>query len=258
MGDALSSAELAVLAAALGSDASPWIDDSDLLGLDRPILGLRLEAAREGLILRELADAQPDGSLRVRAPMDGLLRDALVAPVGFELQHARAGGTPERAQFGLAGGGAVAHRWLSGDAHTFYRLENVSNIEAEVLNLAAPPEGRTSREYEVPQAVMAALARTPPEPEGRLRALLNEAGVEPGDAEALLRAGLAPAQQTVFWSIGLRGNQVQARALLWFSDAATSWLITNFDASGNVVVGPATRADIQRSIAAVISAASAA
>ena len=95
MSETLSSAELAVLAAAVGSNASPWIEDSALLELDRPILTQRLAAAREGLELREIARTAPDGSLSILPPLDGLLRDALGATVGFELQLARAGAPAE-------------------------------------------------------------------------------------------------------------------------------------------------------------------
>ena len=70
MSETLSSAELAVLAAAVGSNASPWIEDSALLELDRPILTQRLAAAREGLELREIARTAPDGSLSVLPPLD--------------------------------------------------------------------------------------------------------------------------------------------------------------------------------------------
>nr|MBP7601539.1 hypothetical protein [Thermoflexales bacterium] len=112
MSETLSSAELAVLAAAVGSNASPWIEDSALLELDRPILTQRLAAAREGLELREIARTAPDGSLSILPPVDGLLRDALGATVGFELQLARAGAPAERIQIGVAAGSCVAHRWL--------------------------------------------------------------------------------------------------------------------------------------------------
>lgn len=257
MSETLSSAELAVLAAAVGSNASPWIEDSALLELDRPILTQRLAAAREGLELREIARTAPDGSLSILPPLDGLLRDALGATVGFELQLARAGAPAERIQIGVAAGSCVAHRWLPGDSHVFYRLAGPAEIVDEVMQLGgaglpAPPE---AREYRIPQAVVTALARNPAEPEESLRAMLIGAQVTPADVEALLRAGLAPASQCVFWSIGLLGEQVQARALLWFSDAATGWMITNFDDAGQVTLQRAGEADIRRAVASVIAAA---
>ncbi len=257
MPDTLSSAELAVLAAALDSDASPWIEDSALLALDRPILTKRLAAAREGLELREIARAAPDGSLSVSPPVDGLLRDALGATVGFEMQLARAGEPAERIQIGMAAGSCVAHRWLAGDSHAFYRLPGPAEIVDEVVRLGGSglPTPIEAREYRIPHAVVTALAQTPPEPEESVRAMLAGAKLNPADVEALLRAGLAPSRQCVFWSIGLQGEQVQARALMWFADAATGWMITNFDDAGQVTLQRAGEADIRRAVASVVAAA---
>jgi hypothetical protein len=257
MPETLSSAELAVLAAALGSNASPWIEDSALLALDRPILAQRLAAAREGLELREIAEAGPDGGLRLLPPHDGLLRDALSATIGFEMQIARADAPAERLQVGMTGAGGVAHRWLAGDDHLFCRLAGPAEIADEVMKLGAAglPPPAAAREYRIPHAVMTALAREPAEPEPALRTMLTGAGVSPQDVEALLRAGLTPASQCVFWSIGLRGAQVQARALMWFADATSGWMITNFDDGGQVTLQTAGEAEVRRAVDAVIAAA---
>ena len=257
MPDTLSSAELAVLAAALGSDASPWIEDSALLALDRPMLTRRLAAAREGLELREIAVAAPDGSLSVSPPVEGLLRDALGATVGFEMQLARAGAPAERIQIGIAAGSCVAHRWLAGDSHAFYRLAGSAEVVNEIVRLGGSglPVPAEAREYRIPHAVVTALAQNPPEPEESLRAMLIGAKVNPADVEALLRAGLAPSSQCVFWSIGLQAEQVRARALMWFTDAATGWMITNFDDAGQVALQRAGEADIRRAVASVVAAA---
>jgi hypothetical protein len=257
MPETLSSAELVVLAAALDSNASPWIEDSALLALDRPILIKRLEGAREGLELREIAKARPDGSLSVLPPIEGLLRDALGATLGFEMQVARAREPAERLQVGMTGAGGVAHRWLAGEGHLFYRLAGPAEIADEVMKLGAAgmPNPVEAREYRIPHAVMTALAREPAEPEPSLRAILTGAGVSPQDVEALLRTGLAPASQCVFWSIGLRGEQLQAWALMWFADAISGWMITNFDETGQVTLQTAGEADVRRAVDAVIAAA---
>ena len=257
MDETLSSAELTVMAAALGSNASPWIEDSTLLELDRPILARRLAGAREGLELRGIAESRPDGSLRVLPPYDGLLQDALSAAVGFELQLTQAGGPAERLQAGMASGGWVVHRWLAGDEHLFYRAAGPAALEAEVMGLGGVhlPARAEAREYVLPRDVMEALARQPAEPEEALRAMLAGAGVAPGDVNAILRSGLAPRSQCVFWSIGLLGTAVQARVLMWFSDAETSWLIANFDASGQIRLQAADEPAVRRAVNSVIAAA---
>jgi hypothetical protein len=122
MGDTVSSAEIAVIAAALGADASPWIEDSDLLQLDRPILARRLIGGRDGLLLRELAVEREDGSLEIREALASAFMDAQRATVCFELQHAAAGAPAVRVQFCAAGDGLVLHRWHSAEEHSFERL----------------------------------------------------------------------------------------------------------------------------------------
>jgi hypothetical protein len=125
-----------------------------------------------------------------------------------------------------------------------------------VVALAPPGEAAGEpRLYRVPHGIMAALAQTPPLSEEALRARLAGAGLPEADARALLQAGLAPARQSVFLATGLRGERFEARGLMWFSDASTSWLITNFDEAGMVTLQTAGEADVQRAIAAVITAA---
>ena len=80
MSETLSSAELAVLAAAVGSNASPWIEDSALLELDRPILTRRLAAARESnpetakLVARQVLDSALLSAGLLEKPADFIKR----------------------------------------------------------------------------------------------------------------------------------------------------------------------------------------
>ena len=51
----LTSAEIALLMAALPADPRPFIGDSDLVNVDSTVLYRRMEAAREGVLARRLA-----------------------------------------------------------------------------------------------------------------------------------------------------------------------------------------------------------
>lgn len=255
MAELLSIAELVVLASAVGGNGSPWAEGSALMDLDRPLLVERLGAAREGLLLRGLASTRDDGALRVTAPLDGLIGDAPSAKVGFEVLHAQAGAPASRVQFGLAGDSVVAHVWHGIEEHSFERLASPVEIAAWVMRFAPPHESPgLSRAYSVPHAVMTALAKTPPEPADALRAQLVEAGVPTVEADSLLRAGLTPERQSVFMAMRLGEDRLQARALMWFADAQSSWLIGNFDAGGRVELQTANPAEVERAIAAVVAA----
>ncbi|HRE28980.1 MAG TPA: hypothetical protein PK954_20220, partial [Anaerolineales bacterium] len=59
----LTSAELALLMAALPADPRPFIGDSDLVNVDSTVLYRRMEAAREGVLARRLATVRDDNSL---------------------------------------------------------------------------------------------------------------------------------------------------------------------------------------------------
>ncbi|HKZ69562.1 MAG TPA: hypothetical protein VJ020_05755 [Anaerolineales bacterium] len=256
----LSAAELCVLLTAISVDPQPFIDGSDLISLNRTHLFQRLSAAREGLLLRKLAKVQPDDSLAVADPTRDLLLKSAQPKAGFQLFHARAGAIPQRILFSVTNTGTVMHRIKGIVEHLIQPLPlaDPSAIVEAVLKLSAPPapaSRATPKTYSVPHQVMAALAGTPPKPNPELLPLLTGAGLSATDAEALLSAGTQPTQQTVFTAIAARGGQIGSGGAMWFADAKSAWLFSDFNQGGQVTVQRATNAAVREAINALITEA---
>ena len=254
----LSSGELCVLLSALDVDPRPFIDGSDLMALERPELTRRLMACRESLLIRKLAEARPDNSLAVEATTHGLLLQVVQPQTAFELLHARSGSPPQRIKFNFAAVSIIVHRFVGGTSHEFEQTMELAAIGRIVMAEAAPPDYATpveARSVAMPHSTFAALARMPPEPNPQLLALLQNAGLAPELAAGILKAGTNPAQQTVFTSMALRGNKLQSRAIMWFADSQSCWLISNFNHEGNVVLLPANAANISQAVDSMVAAA---
>lgn len=67
-------------------------------------------------------------------------------------------------------------------------------------------------------------------------------------ADAVLKAGLQPIQQTVLTQLGVRADRIRARSLVWFADDASCWLVRDFNRNGNVEIVSADRAVIAAAV----------
>lgn len=239
----------------LPADPAPFIQDSDLIGLDRLGLYVRLLAARQNLVSRRLVSVRTDDSLEVAPAVRRVLTSALQPRIGFQLLHTRAGWPARRVYFSLRDEAIVVHRIDGGQHHTFVvspDLQVIGRTVAATSPVPLSPAGGGARTFDIPANVFAGLAQVPPRPPDELLPLLASAGMGPADAEALLAAGTRPVQQTVLIAIALRGQQVGTGSLLWFADDSTAWLLSNFAAGGPVTVQPATRDTIARAVEALI------
>jgi hypothetical protein len=256
----VSSAELSVLMSTLPADPAPFIQDSDLVGLDRLGLYARLLAARQNLVSRRLVTVRTDDSLEVSPVVRGMLTSALQPRVGFQLLHTRAGWPPRRVYFSLRDDTIVVHRIDGGQEHTFVVSMDLQ-VVARTVAATSPmpltaPGARAGQTFSIPAEVFSTLAQMPvPEAGGAagdLTPKLVSAGMSAPEAAALQAAGARPLQQTVLTALSLRGQQIGTGSLLWFADNASAWLLSNFAASSPVTVQPATRENIAQAVQTLI------
>lgn len=256
----LSAAEFAVLLGALGIDSAPFVEGSELTALNHTHLMQRLSAAREGLILRELVTVKADDSLEVKPEVRDLLVKAVQPKAGgFQLFHTQAGVVPQRVYFSLSEGVLVSHR-IRGDREHLLEYESGPNAILEaILEVATPADIRVTRKkpqaYSVPTTVLADLAEYPPKADADLIEALRVAGLSTEQAQAVLRAGLQPRQQTVLTAIVPRAQELSTGSALWFADEQTSWLLSNFKQAGAVTLQTATPAAISEAVNALVALA---
>jgi hypothetical protein len=256
----LSAAEFAVLLGALGIDSAPFVEGSELTKLNGVHLFQRLTAAREGLILRELVTVNGDDSLEVIPAVRDLLVKAVQPKAGgFQLFHTQAGVTPQRVYFSLGEEVLVSHR-IKGDREHVLEYQSGRNAILEaVLQVTTPATIRTPtnkpQTFSVPTTVLADLAEYPPKPNADLTNELKAAGLSAAEAEAVIRAGLQPRQQTVLTAIALRGQNLNTGSALWFADEQTGWLLSNFKQTGSVTLQTATPASISEAVNALVALA---
>ncbi len=253
----LSSAELCVALSALDVNPRPFIDSSDLLAATRADLTLVLSAARESLVRRGLAAVKRDNSLEIGELVRGRLLQIVQPQTAFEMLHAQAGKPAQRIRFNFAAVSIIAHTFVDAHTHEFEQTMEIADVTRRVMAAATPPDtGNTAGGGAVtmPHATFGRLARTPPDPDAQLMALLEGAGLNAELAAGVLKAGSHPTHQTVFTALAQRGNKLQSRAIMWFSDADSCWLITDFNQHGNVVMMPATAPTIHQAVDAMIAA----
>jgi hypothetical protein len=250
----LSAAELAVLMGALSLDSGPFVESSELVRLNQTHLLRRLTAAREGLILRQLATVQPDDSLAVAPAVRDLILRAVQPQAGFQLFHSQAGRPPQRLYFSVSGPAVVVHALKGEIEHVLEPLAGVSDILTQILDLALPtvPADTPAQPFLVPQQILVNLAATPPRPDSELLPALTAAGLSAAQAAAVLAAGLQPTQQTVLTGLGARDNQVGAGSLLWFANADSAWLMSNFAENSPITLQAATQASISRAVSELV------
>lgn len=255
----ISTAELSVLLSALDINAEPFLHESELLTVSKEVMHRRLLAARESLLLRQLATVRPDKSLEVIAPLRELLLEAVGPKVGLQLMHTHKTKPAVRIQFSLAHNGhIVAHTLRANDQHQLERLPDTAAIVSFIVQLtAAKAVAGPAASYAIPHAVLAALAQTPAPPEAELLPQLTASGLSETDAAAVLAAGLRPTQQSVLSAIALKNNTPSADSVLWFSDEQTGWLINRFAQGGQVNLQPATPETLTQAVQGLLQAATA-
>ena len=255
----VSTAELIVLLAALSINTDLFVEGSELMQLSKTVLYRRISAARESLILRRLVNVQADDSLSVTPAPRALLMRSAQARIGFQLMHARAGGAAERAFFSVTEGGTIAHHIHGNGEHVIQPLAGPAAILSAVMQTsqlpASPARSGEPRVFRVPGQVLAELAQIPPRPQEHLLSLLTSAGLAPAEAEALLRAGLQPRQQSVFSALSVRGQAVGTGSVLWFADERSGWILSNFNRPDEVTLQVADNALLGQALAALIAQA---
>jgi hypothetical protein len=202
---------------------------------------------------------QEDNSLSVMPTPRALLMRSAQSRIGFQLMHARAGEAPERAFFSLSEGATIAHHIHGNGDHVIQLLSGPAMILSAVMQTSPLPASTArrgeARSFRVPGQVLAELAQIPPKPQAALLSLLTGAGLSAPEAEALLRAGLQPRQQSVFSALSVRGQEVGTGSVLWFADEHTGWVLSNFNQPGEVTLQVADNATIGQAVSALIAQA---
>ncbi len=254
----LTSAELALLLVSLPADPRPFIESSDLVGVDSTVLYRRMEAARSGLLSRKLATVRDDNSLEVAEPVRAILTALHQPAAGFQLMHAWAGMPAERAFFSITPGMIVFDRVADRHWHHLEVLTEPHQIAERAASLgqldSLEPGAGEERAFALPGDIFAPLAEIPPKPDAELLARLAAAGLSETEARAFLEAGVRPLHQTVFYSLRGRETTVTSQATVWFGNRDSSWLLDNATPE-TVRLRRATPATTQEAIQAVIAEA---
>lgn len=255
----LTSAELALLMAALPADPRPFIGDSDLVNVDSTVLYRRMEAAREGVLARRLATVRDDNSLEVAAPVRAMLIALIQPRAGFQLMHAWAGQPAQRAMFSIGEALTVVDRVDDGRQHHLEVLTGPDQIAAraaEIVRAATLPaaNGAGDAVFALPGTIFAPLAEMPPRADVELVALLTAAGVNGPEAEAFLAAGVRPLHQTVFYSLTVSQGTPKAEAAVWFGSPKSSWLL-DAATQQTVRLRRATATTVRQALGEIVAAA---
>ncbi len=253
----LTSAEVALLMAALPADPRPFIGDSDLVNVDSTVLYRRMEAAREGVLARRLATVRDDNSLEVVAPVRAMLLALIQPRSGFQLMHAWAGQPAQRAMFSVGAEMTVLDRVDEGRLHHLEVLTGPDQIPtraAEIVRAAALPgaNGSADAVFSLPGTIFAPLAEMPPRADIELVALLTAAGVNGPEAEAFLAAGARPLHQTVFYSLSADQGTVKSEAAVWFGTPKSSWLLDAATAT-TVRLRRATATTVRQAVSEIVA-----
>lgn len=253
----LTSAEIALLMAALPADPRPFIGDSDLVNIDSTVLYRRMEAAREGVLSRRLATVRDDNSLEVAAPVRAMLMALIQPRSGFQLMHAWAGQPAQRAMFSVGAEMTVLDRVDEGRLHHLEVLGGPDQIPAraaEIVRASALPgaNGSADSVFSLPGTIFAPLAEMPPRADVELVALLTAAGVNGPEAEAFLAAGVRPLHQTVFYSLSSDKGTVKSEAAVWFGTPKSSWLLDAATAT-TVRLRRATATTVRQAVSEIVA-----
>lgn len=253
----LTSAEIALLMAALPADPRPFIGDSDLVNVDSTVLYRRMEAAREGVLSRKLATVRDDNSLDVAAPVRAMLVALIQPRSGFQLMHAWAGQPAQRVMFSIGTELIVLDRIDEGRWHHLEVLsgpDQIATRAAEIVRASAlpPANGHSDAVFALPGGIFAPLAEMPPRADVELVAMLTAAGVNGPEAEAFLAAGTRPLHQTVFYSLALANGTVRSEAAVWFGTPKTSWLLDAATAQ-SVRLRRATATTVRQAIGEIVA-----
>ncbi len=253
----LTSAEIALLMAALPADPRPFIGDSDLVNVDSTVLYRRMEAAREGVLARRLATVREDNSLELAAPVRAMLLALIQPRSGFQLMHAWAGQPAQRAMFSIGLELTVVDRVDEGRWHHLEVLAGPDQIAAraaEIVRASALPSANGSADsaFALPGSIFAPLAEMPPRADIELVALLTAAGVNGPEAEAFLAAGTRPLHQTVFYSLSMDQGAPKSEAAVWFGTPKSSWLLDAATAK-TVRLRRATAATVRQALGEIVA-----
>jgi hypothetical protein len=251
----LSAAELSVLCAALGADASPFIADSPLAAMARPDMLRAIQEAGVSVAQRGLAIPDERGALRAQPLIQRLLQRALQPARALELMSTGSGAPPRRIRFDLDASGAIRHAVGPEGIHELEPLADQTTLAAEILAaapLASAEPAPDGAPFMLPHAAFAALAASEQSDTSAFERALRGAKMSDEAAAQLLAAGLRPAQQAVLSALSLSGQRIQARVIVWFSDRASAWLVTNTDAGGSVQIQRASPALVERAVQAML------
>ena len=254
---ALTDAEMVVVLAAMDESLEPFLTTSNLLELNQDELKTRLVAARAKLLAHDIVfGSAAGGPIGVDPAVGTALKRIPQMQVAFELMQATRGQPPNRLRFVVDERGVLAYRLsfmdsADSDANQFWALPSVqaaTQWATRTLQLPQVEQPATEKTFLIPHVVMSALAAPATTAHNDLAALLRTTGMSDEEAASFMAAGLNPVAQGTFTRLAQKADKVQAGAILWFFDAATGWLISNFNENGNVVLVRATANDLKAAL----------
>ena len=266
----LTTAEFTLLVSALGARPDPFIDDSALEGLDDDELTHQLRVGRLSTQLRGLASVADDGALDPGSDVRTALHSVVQGSLLVQLMHARAGEPPARVWLGVADTRAANAHWASLRAidAAWFELAGMSGLDAAAQHIAAitqldalpaAADSEVNAAVTLPASILGQIASTEATPNIDLPKLLKAAGMPETQAQLLANAGMRPMHQSVLTV--LTGNDasktLNARALIWFGDAESTWVTEQIGNDGTIRLRRASPGNTLGAIATLLQAATA-
>lgn len=267
----LTTAEFMLLVSALGARPDPFIEDSTLAGLDDDELTRQLRIGRLSTQLRGLASVADDGALAPQPDARAALRCVVQGSLLLQLMHARAGEPPARMWLGAADIRSSDAQWASLralDAGWFELAGITGGLDAVTQLIAAlaqldslPPaaDSDISAAVNLPASILGQIASAEATPNLDLPKLLKAAGMPEAQAQLLANAGMRPTHQSVLTVLSTNntGKTLNARALIWFGDAASTWVTEQIGNDGTIRLRRASPGNTLGAIASLLQAAAA-
>lgn len=266
----LTSEEFTLLVSALGARPDPFIEDSTLAGLDEDELTHLLRVGRLSTQLRGLASVADDGALVPSPDLRDALRCVVQGSLLVQLMHARAGQPPARVWLGAAHSPGADAPWASLRAidPAWFELTGITGLDAgaqQIATIAQIDALPTAADSEVnaavnlPAAILGQIASSEATPNLDLPKLLKAAGMPEAQAQLLANAGMRPVHQSVLTVLNANdaSKTLNARALIWFGDAESTWATEQIGSDGTIRLRRASPGNVLGAIASVLQTAAA-
>ncbi len=261
----LTAEEFTLLVSALGARPDPFIEGSTLAGLDDDALTHQLRIGRLSTQLRGLASVADDGALNPAPDVRTALRCVVQGSLLLQLMHTRAGEPPARVWLG----GADAH-WASLRAidTNWFELSGITGLDTAAQHIAAiaqidalpvAADSDVNAAVTLPASILGQIASAEATPNLDLPKLLKAAGMPEAQAQLLANAGMRPTHQSVLTVLSANGGgkTLNARALIWFGDAQSTWVTEQIGNDGAIRLRRASPGNVLGAVATLLQAAAA-